>query len=235
MNKKKNERQEVEHTFNRKPAAAFLLLLFGAILFFALSGTRFKKAPAPAPWACTPLHPVSMPEACAYDDLEAVWKIRDENPVEDSFTEGLVAFSYKTASALLSEREENVNYSPLSLYYALALAATGAGGETQEELLALLNASDTDTLADQCGNFFRISYQNNEIGIRKIANSLWMDADASWKQKFIEGAAENFYSSVFSGDLGSEMTAKAMSSWIAEQTNGGLTPALAPNEEAVLT
>ena len=175
-----------------------------------------------------------MPETYAFDDSETRWKILDENPVEDSFTESLLAFSYETASALLSRGEGNINYSPLSLYYALALAATGAEGETKEELLSLLNASDTDTLAAQCGNFFRLSYQNNEIGIRKIANSLWMDDDTSWKQDFVKGAAENFYSSVFSMDLESEEAAAAMSSWIAEQTNGGLVPALTPSKEAVL-
>ncbi len=218
------------------PAVACLLLFAGAILWFALPGTRLQKKPKETPrlQAAAPIMEVSMPETYAFDDSETRWKIRDENPVEESFTEGLRTFSYETASALLAEGEENVNYSPLSLYYALALAATGAEGETKEELLALLHVPDTDTLAAQCGNFFRLSYQDNEIGIRKIANSLWMDKDTAWKQGFIEGAAKNFYSSVFSMDLGSEEAAAAMSAWISEQTNGSLAPALSPDEESVL-
>lgn len=177
---------------------------------------------------------VSAPETCDFDDLETAWKIRDENPIEDSFTEAVLSFSYETASAVLSGGRENVNYSPVSLYYALSLAATGAEGETKEELLSLLRMPDQNTLALQCKNYYRRSYQDNKIGIRKIASSLWMDYDISWKQEYIENAAENFYASVFSVDLGAEETAAAMSAWISEQANGSLTPNLSSSKEGIL-
>lgn len=222
------------------PAAACLLCFAGAVLFSVFSGTKLRKNPAKPSrlQAALPLMEVSMPEAYSFDDPDAAWRIREENPIEEAFAEGLLAFSYETASAVLSGHtsggNENMNYSPVSLYYALALAASGAEGETEQELLSLLRVPDKDTLARQCGSYFLRFYQDNEVGVRKLANSLWMDQDASWKQEFVEGAAENFYSSVFSVDLGSEEAADAMSAWIREQTDGSLAPSLSAGGESIL-
>ena len=52
----------------------------------------------------------------------------EESQVSEDFLDSLDQFSYRTASALLAEpgEGENENYSPLSLYYALGMAAMGA-------------------------------------------------------------------------------------------------------------
>ena len=59
-------------------------------------------------------------------------------------------------------REEGGCYSPLSLYYALALTAQGAEGQTAEELCALLGA-DKKELAKQCGFFLERGVYLNPI------------------------------------------------------------------------
>lgn len=67
----------------------------------------------------------------------------------------LMILPIKLLSSLLNDNADtNVNYSPLSLYYALAVAASGAEGQTQQELLDLLGVADADTLAEQCGNLY---------------------------------------------------------------------------------
>ena len=76
-------------------------------------------------------------QAVDYEDYDTRWKIREENPVDDGLVEAVNRFSWKTASEILGAKEGNRNYSPLSLYYALALAAQGAKGNTQKEFLTL--------------------------------------------------------------------------------------------------
>ena len=71
---------------------------------------------------------VKEPEAIAFDDVEGRIARREENQVPESFLEAVRQFSWGSAALLLEETEENRNYSPLSLYYALALAAQGASG-----------------------------------------------------------------------------------------------------------
>ena len=66
----------------------------------------------------------------------------------ESFLEAVRQFSWGSAALLLEETEENRNYSPLSLYYALALAAQGASGTTEQEFLDLLGVGDREELAE---------------------------------------------------------------------------------------
>ncbi|NLL01216.1 MAG: serpin family protein, partial [Clostridiales bacterium] len=135
---------------------------------------------------------------------------------------------------------KNINYSPISLYYALSLAASGAEGETKDQLLALLGVSDKEVLSEQCGNLYRRLYKDNEIGKVKIANSLWMDDEFKgkpiiFKDDFVRQAAENFYASSHSVDLASVKTGRDMADWISKNTNGRLTPSLEINPDQILS
>lgn len=51
---------------------------------------------------------------------------------------------------ILAQEEGNVVFSPLSLYYALAILGEGASGETEEEILSALHSEDKNKLSDQC-------------------------------------------------------------------------------------
>jgi len=172
---------------------------------------------------------VVYPKAYAFDDYDTWRKIMDENPVNNGFLEALNNFAYKTGAMVLADSGKNINYSPLSLYYALALAASGARGDTETELLDLLGVQDKQTLAEQCGNLYRLLYTDNEIGKLKIANSIWMDNNMNgkpvvFKYDFVEKAAENFYASAHIVDFSEEKTKKAMAEWISSNTNGTLSP-----------
>ncbi len=161
--------------------------------------------------------------------------IANKNPVKYDFYKKLNEFSYETAVQVLSKNKGNVNYSPLSLYYALALVATGAEGDALDELLDLLGISDKDELSKQCGNFYRRMYMDNEVGKLKIANSLWMDKSIGWRSEFIKNATENFYASSFSVDFSKEETAQAMAKWIYDNTNGTLIPNIETDAEQLLS
>jgi len=178
---------------------------------------------------------VVYPKAIAFDDNDAKQKLRKENPIDDNFIESLNIFSYNTAQALLKDKTSNFNYSPLSLYYALAIAGTGAEGETQQQIFELLGVSSARELSAQCGNLYRLLYTDNEISKLKIANSLWLDNDTELKNTFIKNASEHFYTSAFSIDFSNKDSASTMAQWISENTNGTLTPDLAVNPNQILS
>lgn len=178
---------------------------------------------------------VVFPKAYAYDDYNARQSNYTSNLVDDTFLSDLNEFSYKTASLILAGNNDNVNYSPLSLYYALALAASGANGETSNELLTLLGTTDKDTLSVQCGNLYRRLYSDNNIAKLKILNSIWMDSKVNWKQDFVKNAAENFYAASYSMDFSDKETGKAMGKWISDNTNGLSSPELTTSSEQLLS
>ena len=178
---------------------------------------------------------IVFPKAYAFDDHDSWRQVIDQNPVDDSFLAAIDDFSYVTASQLLSSTKENSNYSPLSLYYALSIAATGAEGQTAEELLNLLGVDNKDTLATQAGNLYRLLYTDNNIGKLKIANSLWLQQDLPWKDPFVQSAAQDFYTSVHSVNFTDPATGKAMGDWVKEHTNGTLSPQIETNSANLLS
>lgn len=217
-------------------AAACILLILAAGISSTVLREQNRGGDKPSKTsAAVPLLKVTMPEAYAFDDYETRTQIRENNPVDDSFLNAVNTFSYETASALLTDSNKNINYSPLSLYYALALAASGADGETEQEFWDLLHVNDSETLSDQCGRLYRLLYLDNEFTVQKIANSLWMDDSINWKENFIQNASDHFYASVFSMDLSDENAPKAMSEWISEQTENNLAPEFKNDPEAILT
>lgn len=212
-------------------AAASVLLLLGAYIIILITGTGNQGNGAALD--------VIYPKAYAFDDYDTRIKVLEQNPVDDSFLEALDDFSYNTGALVLADKGKNISYSPLSLYYALAVAATGAGGDTRDQLLAVLGVPDPQALAEQCGNLYRLIYRDNEIGKLKIANSVWLDNDmdgdpVSFKDAFLKGAAENFYASCHSVDFSDERTGKAMARWVSDNTNGKLSPEIDTDPDQIL-
>lgn len=187
-----------------------------------------------------PIAEVIYPKSYAFDDYDNWRKIIDENPVNDNTIKVVNDFAYKTSSLFLSSSEKNTNYSPLSLYYALALATTGAKTETEMELLNLLGMQDSQVLSEQSGNLYRLLNKDNEIGKLKIANSIWLGNKINgepviFKDTFVENAVNNFYASSYNVDFSDKETGKAMSKWIAENTNGTLSPKIDTDPQQILS
>lgn len=181
------------------------------------------------------LQKVVFPKACAFDDYDARYAVRQANPLTDEFLNAVDEFTCRTAAEFLRDSDTNINYSPLSLYYALSLAAAGAEGETAGELFALLGVSGGAQLSEQCGNMYRQLYADNKIGKLKIANSLWLNDSLSFKEGYVANAAENFYASSYHVNFADSSTAKIMSQWIADNTNGTLQPEFRFNNEHLMT
>jgi len=180
------------------------------------------------------------PKSIAFEDFISASAVRETNALNDDFTASLKQFSYATASRVLSDSDGNANYSPLSLYMALALAATGAEGSTKDEMLNVLGVKDTASLSSQCSKLFRLLYTDNEISTLKIANSVWMDSTVNgnktiFKKSFMDNASKNFYASLFSADFADKKTGEAMGQWIADNTNGTLAPSLTLSDDQIMT
>jgi serine protease inhibitor len=183
---------------------------------------------------------VVYPKAYAFDDHDTWSEVREQNPVADDFIEAVNEFAYKTSPHILNNGGKNVNYSPLSLYFALSLAASGAKNETQAQLLHVLGVSDPAFLLEQSGNLYRTLYRDNDIGKLKIANSIWMNQEhdgnpVQFKHDFVKHAAEHFYASSHIVDFAKEEAGKAMTAWISANTNGTLSPRLETSADQILS
>ncbi len=181
--------------------------------------------------------PVTYPESIDSEQEFEEWLERRENTdLDPEFVTSINDFAYSTGALVLADSDKaNVNYSPTSLYYALAVAALGAEGETQDELLTLLGADSVDELSEQCKNLFVLSYAAETTGAMTMANSLWVDDSLSINEKFAQNAAENFFASSHYGDFSDPELAKAMSDWVSQNTNGLLKPEFKLSDDEVFS
>ena len=159
-------------------------------------------------------------------------EFRQENELSVDFIASLEHFACDTAGIVLAE-EGNQNFSPLSLYYALSLAAAGAGGETEAELLGLLGADSSEALAEQCARLFRLLYNASEYTTLTLADSVW--SAKPLLADFAKTAAESFYAECYEVDFTDAKTADLMSGWISKHTGGTLKPEIELDPEQLLT
>jgi serpin B len=120
---------------------------------------------------------------------------------------------------------------------ALSIAAIGSSNTTQDEIFSVLGTSGKgiDYLSDQNSKLFRLLYLDNEIGKLKIANSIWLQKNLSFKKSFLDSAVNNFYASLFNVDFSDKNTSKLMSNWVSENTNGTLSPKIDIDKQQIVS
>lgn len=133
----------------------------------------------------------------------------------------LDSFFTTTIPEFLSDADgKNRVYSPLNVYMALAMTAEITDGESREQILSLLGASDIETLRREANVIWNANYVDDGSKKTVLASSLWMNDEVSFKKDTLERVSENYYASSFSGDVTSEEYTKAFRKWLSEQTGG---------------
>lgn len=159
--------------------------------------------------------------ACAKND--ALPPPSSAQEPSQSFQEDMETFASLTAAEVLSVYE-NTCYSPISLYFALSMAATGAAGSTQDQIYGLLGAENTETLAEDCGNLYGALYRDEEGSKLFLANSIWTRQDITPKEEYARRLSDSFYAEQFSVDFGDAKVNSDMTDWVKEHTQGLLAP-----------
>lgn len=202
----------------------------------ALAAFLFQKPQAPGQnGAVRVLAEAEYPQALAFDDHEARWELTDRiGRIPEAFSQAIRQFAADSAYlALGQETGQNLCYSPVSFYMALAVVAETAGGRTREEALSCLHygtgeAASADTpgtaLAEEMHRYLQLRFQDNEVSVVKAADSLWLNEAANaqglYREDALKRLAENYQTDVYAGAFGSPELKDAMSAWVLKQTRG---------------
>lgn len=119
--------------------------------------------------------------------------------------------------------EGNRAYSPVNVYMALSMLAQTSAGESRQQILDLLGAATIEELQAQTACVWNAHYLNSERTKLLLANSLWLDNSNLFDPDTVQILADNYYASVYAGDLGSGEMNEALRQWIDAQTDGLLT------------
>lgn len=115
---------------------------------------------------------------------------------------------------------ENYMVSPLSLEIALAMAANGASGATQSEMLAALGIDDLDTYNTNIKALIE-KYAKNEAVTLSIANSLWLNTSNADGMSF-SGSFLDVIKAYYGGTAQSITNsggADIINGWVSDKTN----------------
>ena len=145
------------------------------------------------------------------------WEYRPQT--EDAARQLSAFFESSMSRSLSGSGEENTAYSPINLYMALALAGELSQGDALAQILRLLGYDDAEALRAQTREIWNACYLDDG-NKTLLANSLWLDKKLSYDQTVMDTLAENYYTSVYQGDLASKSTARAIQSWLNGQTGG---------------
>ncbi len=116
--------------------------------------------------------------------------------------------------------DKNYMFSPMSIKMALALAANGASGETQNEILNTLGLSSLDEFNSVSKDLIS-RYSQTDILSLNIANSIWMNKGKT-SQNFSD-SFKNLATEYYNADvktINNSNAVKEINSWVSDKTNG---------------
>ncbi len=150
--------------------------------------------------------------------------------VTEATTEGAVS----PANTALSENADfamrlnelmpetgNYVFSPISIEYALAMAANGADGQTKQEILDTLGIENLDEFNTDVQNYMK-QISKNKGATLNIANAVWVNEDraqgAKFKKEFTD-IIKNYYKGE-AKTVNNKNAVKDINSWCNKSTNG---------------
>lgn len=160
--------------------------------------------------------------------------------LEESFRDSLWFFADKTsAAALQAAGGTNSLYSPVSLYYGLAMLEAGAAGKTKADLRAFMAADTEIRMGQELRKLYALMTLDREDAVEQIANALWAREDlvggqAGVSQSWLDQLSNDFYASAFAVDFTHPKTADEMSRWVEEKTKGKIKPEIDVSDPRLL-
>ncbi len=210
----------------KKKIALFIAVLLTLV---AMTGCQRGGSNGSPALADTLVVPGAIKEGVFYED------------VSEDFRSSLWTFAGKTSGSVLKDEVgQNSLYSPISLYYALAMLEAGAAGQTKEDLRGFLDAADQTKIGEELRNLYALMTVDDEGAAEQIANAFWARMDlvgkegAGVKEAWLNQMADNFYASAFAVDFADPKTADRMSRWVEEQTRGKIKPDIDVSDPSLL-
>lgn len=154
----------------------------------------------------------------------------------DSLVDAMNDFSFEMYKKLYSNSDENVFFSPYSIFVALAMTYEGAHGETAEEMYNVLHfPQDNDTMLCSFGRIYNLLNIDKEYTLN-TANALWIQENYPFLQEYLS-FIENYYMGKASeiDFSNAEQAAQLINHWVEENTKGKIKDLLSSGDIHPLT
>lgn len=200
-------------------------------------GKTYNAPPQPNPPPVSSTNIESESETQSKNNENNETDLRNDSSDEDL---NLVAGDYMKNSSIMVDtlyEEENIMISPMSIYMAIGLAATGADGETLKQFEDFLGMSIND-FEDKMYEFINTVPESDFYEQKlNIANSIWVVDNGTCKlsDDFVEKVKNTYNSEINIEDF--NIMIDAINTWVNNKTDGMIPSVLSelnPNTVAIL-
>lgn len=146
-------------------------------------------------------------------------------------------FGFELLGAVSKEASGNAIISPVSVHAVLAMTATGADGETADQMRRVLRTDvmTPDEANSQWGTLLQDLGQRDSAQTLQLANALWARDGIEFRQPFLAANRDHFGAQISTLDFENENVASAVNAWVSKATKGMIRGMLdKTNPDAVL-
>ncbi len=129
-------------------------------------------------------------------------------------------FLAATGLFLSVKDNENRIFSPVNVGMALSMLCEMTDGNSRQQLLNLMGADGIETVRSQANAVWNANYRDDGTARCVLANSVWLNQKIGYVQTTVDRLAQDYYASVFSGQMGSPAYDKVLQDWLNAQTDG---------------
>ena len=175
-----------------------------------------EKTPLELPQSNTPylLSAPSYPKMAGYGTNYYYNSKRNIHSTQAGYADSLAGYFEGIMREGLANTEENAVLSPVNIYLALAMLAETTSGNSRQQILDLLGLDSIKALREQAEQVWRANYWNDGLSTSILASSLWLSDSLSYNESVVKTLAENYYASVFRGQMGSKALDTALQDWL---------------------
>ena len=226
--KKKSKKVIVLKTVAAVLAVVMVLNVFARIISYDPPGSVYPQYNPNSPLTLY-ISPMAIavpeyPEMSKYGEADYYESRREHYGQYADYSEGLDGFFQKSTVQILSGKEaKNRVYSPVSLYLALGMLAETTDGNSRKQILDLLGYNSIEELRTQAHAIWNLNFCDDGLSKSLLASSMWFDKDLPYNEATLKSLADNYYSSSFSGEMGSDEYDKVLQDWLNHNTGNLLT------------
>ena len=127
--------------------------------------------------------------------------------------------------------DQNYMFSPLSIKMAMAMAANGAKGTTQKEILDATGIADLNKYNESTSQLIK-KYKDNDSIKLNIANSIWLNRD-SYNDVDFSSTYRTTIQNYFDGEIqkvDAKSAVNTINNWVSQKTNQKITKIINDND-----
>lgn len=138
---------------------------------------------------------------------------------DNAFLKNLLPFYKQTMlHTLLDDKKQNMAYSPINLYLCMAMLSEMTDGQTRQQLFDALGQDSPEDVRKQSQRIWNSIYSGSRISKCILADSVWLRDDIPYDKDVLKILADNYYTSVYQGKMGTKSMDQEVQKWVNRMT-----------------